>query len=96
MKDDSGAHAVFTEQDSTASQMTAAKVMDVIARQPGSDGRAADAISAYIQQFQSQNVQIYGYVFTNGRNHGQVWKDPVVPLERHLYGHPSGGLLWER
>ena len=23
-------------------------------------------------------------------------KDPVVPLERNLYGHPSAGLLWER
>ena len=31
VKDDSGAYAVFTEQGSSASQMTAAKVMDVIA-----------------------------------------------------------------
>ena len=23
-------------------------------------------------------------------------EDPVVPLERNLYGHPSAGLLWER
>ena len=22
--------------------------------------------------------------------------DPVVPLERNLYGHPLAGLLWER
>ena len=22
--------------------------------------------------------------------------DPVVPLERNLYGHPLEGLLWER
>ena len=32
MNDDSGAHAVFTEQGSSASHMTAAKVTDVIAR----------------------------------------------------------------
>ena len=32
VKDDSGACAVFTEQGSSASQMTAAKVMDVNAR----------------------------------------------------------------
>ena len=31
IKYDSGAYAVFTEQGSSASQMTAAKVMDVIA-----------------------------------------------------------------
>ena len=49
VKDDSGAHAVFTEQGSSASQMTAAKVMDVIVRLPDCDGQAADAISAYTQ-----------------------------------------------
>ena len=49
VKDDSGAYAVFTEQGSSASQMTAAKVMDVIARLPDSDGRAADAASAITQ-----------------------------------------------
>ena len=47
--DDSGAYAVFTEQGSSASQMTAAKAMDVIARLPDCDGQAADAVSAYTQ-----------------------------------------------
>ena len=23
-------------------------------------------------------------------------EDPVVPLEKNLYGHPLAGLLWER
>ena len=49
VKDDSGAYEVFTEQGWSASQMTAAKVMDVIARLPDCDGHAADAVSAYIQ-----------------------------------------------
>ena len=50
MKDDSGAYALFTKKgSSSASQMTAAKVMDVIARLPDCDGQAADAISAYAQ-----------------------------------------------
>ena len=48
-KDDSGAYAVFTEQGSSASQMTAAKIVDVIARLLGCDGQAADAVSAYTQ-----------------------------------------------
>ena len=38
MKDDSGSYAVFTEQGSSASQMTAAKIMDIISRLPGSPG----------------------------------------------------------
>ena len=49
VKDDSGAHAVFTEQRSSASQVAAAKVMDVMARLPDCDGQAADAVSAHTQ-----------------------------------------------
>ena len=49
VEDDSAAHAVFTEQGTSASQMTAAKEMDVVARLPGCAGQAADAVSAYTQ-----------------------------------------------
>ena len=49
VKDDSGSYAVFTEQGSSASQMTAAKVMDFISRLPGCAGQAADAVSACTQ-----------------------------------------------
>ena len=49
MKDDSGSYAVFTVQGSSASQMTAAIVMDIISRLPGCDGQAADAVSANTQ-----------------------------------------------
>ena len=46
---DSGSYAAVTEQGSSASQMTAAKTMDIISRVPGCDGQAADAVSAYTQ-----------------------------------------------
>ena len=46
VKDDSGSCAVFTEQ---GSQMTAANVMDFIARLPDCAGQAADAVSAQTQ-----------------------------------------------
>ena len=49
VKDDSCAYAVFTEQGSSASQMTASKVMDIISRLPGCSGQAAAAVSAYTQ-----------------------------------------------
>ena len=62
VKDDSGSYAVFTEQGSSASQMTAAKVVEIISRRPGCAGQAADAWSSM--------------------------EDPVVLLERNLYGHP--------
>ena len=68
VKDDSGSYAVFTEQGSSASQMTAAKIMDIRSRLPGCAGQAADALPAYTQvqmedaptslkKIQSQNVQ---------------------------------------
>ena len=49
VKDDSGTYEVLTEQGSSASQMTAAKVMDAIAILPDCHGQAADAVSAYTQ-----------------------------------------------
>ena len=48
-KDDSGSYAVFTEQGSPASQMTAAKVMDSISRLPGFLAQAANAVSSWTQ-----------------------------------------------
>ena len=49
VKDYPGSYAVFTEQGSSASQMAAAKVMDIISRLPRCEGQAADAVSAYTQ-----------------------------------------------
>ena len=49
VKDDSGSYAVFSEQGSSASQTTVAKIMDIISRLPGCDGQAADAVSAFTQ-----------------------------------------------
>ena len=49
VKNDSGSYAVFTEQGSSSSQMTAAKVMDIIYRLPGYARQEADAVSAYTQ-----------------------------------------------
>ena len=84
--DDSRSYAVFTEQGSSASQMTAAKIMDIISRLPGCDGQAADAVSAYTQvkmedapqllKIPNRSVQTFGFVYhdTNGQNHGPVWK----------------------
>ena len=49
VKDDAVSHAVFTEQGSSASHLTATKVLDVISRLPDCAGEARDAVSAYTQ-----------------------------------------------
>ena len=46
VKDYSGFYAILTEQGSSASQMTVAKIKDIISRLPGCDGQAANAVSA--------------------------------------------------
>ena len=108
VKDDSGSYAVFTEQGSSASQMTAAKIMDIISRLPGCDGQAADAVSAYTQvkmedaskMTENSKIGVSRHLDSLPRHKWpKSWssmEDPVVPLERNLYGHPWAGLLWER
>ena len=49
VQDDSSSYAVFTEQGSSASQMTATKIMDLIAKLPDCEGQAPDAVSAFSQ-----------------------------------------------
>ena len=49
VKDDSGSYAVFTEQGSSSSQMTTAKLMDITSWLPGCSRQAADAVSADTQ-----------------------------------------------
>ena len=70
VKDGSGSYAVFTEQGSSASQMTAAKVMDIISRLPGCAAQAADAVSAYTQ-------------VKNGRC-SQIIENSNIGVSRHL------------
>ena len=108
VKDDSGSYAVFTEQGSSASQMTPATVMDIGSRLPGCDGQAADAVSAYTQVKledaltslkipKSECPDIW--IRLPKHKWPKSWssmEDPVVPLERNLYGHSLAGLSWER
>ena len=62
-----------------------------ISLHPGNDGGRSKNCTT----FQSQNVHVY-----HPRHEWPIsWsgiEDPVVPLDRNLYGHPVGGLLWER
>ena len=96
-KDDSGSYAVFTEQGSSASQMTAAKIMDIISRLPGCDGQKMKDAPKLLKIPKSECPDIWS------RLPRQKWPKswfsieyPAVPLERNLYGHPLAGLLWER
>ena len=107
-KDDSGSYAVLPQQGSCASQMTAARVIDVTARLPDCNGQAADAVSAYTQVKMEDAPRLLRipksdcpdiWIRLPRRKWPTSWaniEDPVVPLERNWYGHPLAGLLWGR
>ena len=88
--------------------MTAAKVMDVIARLPDCDEQRTNAVSAKTQFKLEDAPRLLRIpksecpdVWIRHPRHKwpKSWssiEDPVVPLERNLYGHPLAGLLWER
>ena len=84
------------------------KVMDIISRLPGCDGQAADAASACTQVKMEDVHKLFKIPKTEcpdiwirlpRHKWPKSWSridDPVVPLERNLYGHPLAGLFWER
>ena len=108
VKDNSGSYAVFTEEGSSASQMTAAKIMDIISRLPDCDGQAADAVSAYTQvkmEDAHKSLKIPKsecpdiWIRPPRHKWTMSWssiEDPDVPFENDLYGHPLARMLWER
>ena len=108
MKDDSGSYAVFTEQGSSESQMTAVRVMNIISRLPVCAGQAADAVSSKTQvkmegahkllkspksECPDMRIRLPRHKWPKSWS---SMEDPVVPLERNLYGHPLAGLSWKR
>ena len=82
--------------------------MDIISRLPGCAGQAADAVSAYTQVKMEDAPKLMKipksecqdiWIRLPRHKWPKSWssmEDPVVPLERNLYGHPLAGLLWER
>ena len=89
VKDDSESYAVFTEQGSSASQMTAAKVMDIISRLPGCDGQADAESHKLFKIPKSECPDIW--IRLPRHKWPKSWssiEDPVVPFGWNLYGHP--------
>ena len=85
MKDDSGSYAVFAEQGPPASQMTAAKVMDIISRLPGCAGQA-DAVSAYTRVIMEDAPKLLKIPKSECPD---IW----IRLPRHKW--PNHGPVWK-
>ena len=91
----------FSEQGASASQMTAAKVMDAIARLPDCSGKAVEEISAYTPRMRKIPKSECPAVWMRLPRHKwpKSWsniEDPRILLERNLYGDPLAELFRER
>ena len=88
--------------------MSAAKVMDVVARLPDCDGQAADAVSAHTSVKLEDAPRLLKipksecpavWIRLPRHKWPKSWsniEDLAVPLERNFCGHPLAGVLWER
>ena len=104
MKDDSGSYAVFTEQGSSVSQMTAAKVLDVICQITWMRRRRSISLHPSQDGGRSEIIIISGIgmsrcldstTTTQVSESLENIQDLVVPLETtNLCGHPlASGLV---
>ena len=93
IKDYSGSYALFTEERSIAKHMSAAKVL-VTSRLPGWAGEATDAVSS--RMMLRKTIEIIRIWMSNlwdtsicsrCRKSWENIPDPIVPSERHFYGH---------
>ena len=108
VKDDLGSYAVFAEQGSFVTQMTAAKsngchngYQDAQDKQRTQYQRTSKSKwkmhhrYCEIPKSECPDIGIRPPKHTWPKSWSSM-EDPVVPLERNLYGHPLAGLLWER
>ena len=95
-------------QGSCASQMTAAKVMDIKSRLPGCDGQAADAASAYTQVGLDDAPRLFKFpksecpdVWIRLPRHKTAEIPETLKILRYFSNGiyidiPLAGLFWER
>ena len=99
VQNDLDSYAVFTGQESSASHMTAAKVLDVISGLPGCAGLASDVLSAYTHMKIEGTPELLRLpesdcpaIWTcrprpRRPNSWDKIQDPVVTRKRNFYEH---------
>ena len=105
VKDDCASYTVFSEQRSSASQLTAVKVRTLLPHYLDAQDKQATQLSAYTQVKMEDVPTLWNLPKSEGPD---MWTRPppykrattlhkieerVVPMERNLYGQSFGGLL---
>ena len=97
VQDQNANYAVFDELASSASLMSAGKMLDIIGCQDGFTVEQSDAQQAYTQ---SELGGVETWIMLPRDQWRPGWSGkfrvPVVRLRLALYGHPLSGAYWER
>ena len=106
--DQSGFAALFSEQRSSSSHLTAANLLDAIGHMPGMCVENADVAGAYTQSPMEGDLHVETWItiepdviqrlVAKGKRKKE-WlkmKRPVAKLYKALEGHPKSGWYWER
>ena len=90
--------AVFQSLSSTPATLEASKMVDAIGLMPGNGIQQADAEQAYAQaEMPASATKVWLRLPREFRpKHFDNFNDPVVVMERALYGHPDSGGHWEQ
>ena len=106
--DQSGFAALFSEQGSSSSHLTAANILDAIGHMPGMCVENADAIGADTQSPMEGDLHVDTWITLEPEvikrlvAKGKLKKEwlkmrrPVAKLYKALEGHPKSGWYWER
>ena len=103
--DEQNTAAVFQDQASSASFVSAARVVDAVSLLPGCNGEQADGVKAYTQSLlYNSKPGDQGHVDTWVMLPEDQWPTswngkfsrPVVRLRLALYGHPLACAFWGR
>ena len=96
VKDQDGFSAIYGDQGTSASHLSATKFLDAIARLPGCNGADSDAVGAYTQAFHQGDLTHVSIPKDRRPKSWKRFRNPVCRLIRNLYGHPQAGLYWEK
>ena len=97
VKDGWGYAAAFEELSSSPASMEAGKMCDMWGCLPGHKCESSDGTQAYTQSNLGGSKKTFIRI-PKHRWEGKLLdmeEDPLVPLERALYGHPDAGGYWE-
>ena len=100
--DESWGAVQFIDLGSSPSSMSAGKFLDFYSCLPGNDGQQADAQQAYLQTDYTgtetwirlpEEAWLPEWYDEDG---APLYQNPVVLMEKAIYGHPDSGSLWEK